>query len=217
MDVIGHDTSSLTALFLASRSPQGQLPLARAMGELIKRYGFAGFPTNVQQLEASRVEFRQGVFNDVGIESLSIYGDGIVVTSKSPTDILDAFLADVTEWMESAFGLKRVETHDINRAYESGLLVRSEAKLLGALEALAPIQEMIAKSVKAAMGLEAKLEPFGIAFAVDQTLIAGMKPNPFRLERRAGVGFDTNYYVSQAPMRTVDHIKLLERLEKLVA
>jgi hypothetical protein len=185
------------------------------MGDLIKRYGFAGFPTNVQQLEAAKVEFRQGAFKDTGIESFSIYGDGAVITSKSSTDVLDEFLKDVTEWMGSALSLKRVETHLINTAYESGLLVRSEAPLLKALEALAPIQDLLAKSVKSAMGLESKIEPFGIAFGADHSLIPGMKPVPFRLERRAGLGFDTNLYVSQAPLRTADHIRVLQQLEKL--
>jgi hypothetical protein len=216
VELIGYDTSSLTALFLASRAPDGQIALAPAVGELIKRYGFAGFPTNVQQLEAAKVEFRQGAFKDVGIESFSIYGDGVVVTSKSSTDVLDDFLQDVTEWMGSALGLKRVETHLINTAYESGLLVRSEAPLLKALEALAPIQDLLTKSVKSAMGLDARIEPFGIAFSADHSLIPGMKPGPFRLERRAGLGFDTNLYVSQAPLRSADHIKVLQRLEKLV-
>ena len=215
MELIGYDTSSLTALFLASRAPGGQVPLARAMSDLIKRYGFAGFPTNVQQLEAAKVEFRQGAFGDVGIESFSIYGDGVVVTSKSSTDVLDGFLNDVTEWMGSALGLKRIETHLVNTAYESGLVVRSEAPLLKVLEALAPIQDLLAKSLKSAMGLDTEIEPFGIAFSADYSLIPGMKPAPFRLERRAGLGFDTNLYVSQAPLRTADHIKLLQRLEKL--
>ncbi len=215
VELIGYETSTLTALFLASRAPDGQIPLARAMGDLIKRYGFAGFPTNVQQLETAKVEFRQGAFGDVGIESFSIYGDGIVVTSKSSTDVLDGFLKDVTEWMGSTLGLKRIETHHINTAYESGLVVRSEAPLLKVLEALAPIQDLLVKSVKSAMGLDAKIEPFGIAFSTDYSLIPGMKPAAFRLERRAGLGFDTNLYVSQAPLRTTDHIKVLQRLEKL--
>jgi hypothetical protein len=185
------------------------------MGDLIKRYGFTGFPTNVQQLEATKVEFRQGAFGEVGIESFIIYGDGVVITSKSSTDVLDDFLKDVNEWMGSALGLRRVETHLINTAYESGLVIRSEVPLLKTLAVLSPIQDLLAKSVKSTMGLDTKFEPFGIAFSADHSLIPGMKPAPFRLERRVGVGFDTNLYVSQAPLRTADHIEVLQRLEKL--
>lgn len=213
MEVIGYDTSSLTALFMAGR-PQGQFPLIRSMGELVKRYSFAVVP-KIEQLDSPKVEFRLGQFKDLGIESFSIYGDGVVITSKVSTDVLDDFLDDVCKWMESALGLRRIETHTINRSYESGLFVRSEAKLLRALDALAPIQEMIEKSVKSAMGLEAKFESFGISFAADHSLIPGMKPGMFRVERRAGLGFDTDYYVSTAPMRTADHLKILAKLEKL--
>jgi len=183
---------------------------------LVKRYGFAIVP-KIEQLEATKVEFRQGVFKGVGIESFAIYNDGVVLTSKSSTDVLDDFLADITEWMGASFGLKRVETHSINRSYESNVMVKSEAKLLKALDALAPIWELITKAVKSATGLNAKFESFGIAIGADHSLIPGLKPITFRLERRGGLSFETNYYVSQAPMRTPDHLKLLEKLEKMAS
>ena len=184
--------------------------------ELVKRYAFTIIP-KVEQLEATKVEFRQGIFNDAGIESFVIYNDGLVISSKSSTELLDAFLLDLTHWMEATFSLRKIETHNINRAYESTLLVRSGAKLLQALGALAPVQEIITKSLKAATGLESKFEPFGISLGADYTLIPGLKPINFRLERRGGLSFETNYYISQAPLRTPDHLKLLEKLEKLVA
>jgi hypothetical protein len=184
--------------------------------ELMKRYAFTIVP-KVEQLESNKIEFRQGAFNDVGIESFTIYNDGVVITSKSSTDVLDAFLQDLTDWMETTFNLKKIETHAINRAYESMLLVRSNSKLLQALDALAPMREIISRSLKATTGLEAKFEPFGISFGADYSLLPGLKPINFRLERRGGLSFDTNYYISQAPMRTADHFKLLEKLEKMVS
>src|ERR1700733_12670903 len=196
---------------------QGQLPAARAIGELMKRYSFASGPTNIQQLEASKIELRQGEFNDTGIESLSIYSDGVIITSKSSTEVLDAFLVDAFEWLDSAFGLKLVESHTINRAYESNVLVHSDAKLLKALEAYTAVQELLTKHVKAAMGLDVSFAPAGLSFAADHSLIAGMKPEAFRLERKVGLAFDTNYYVSRAPTRTPDHLSILETLEKLVS
>jgi hypothetical protein len=119
--------------------------------------------------------------------------------------------------METSLALKRLETHKVNCIYESTLLVRSNARILQSLDALAPIQEFISKSLKTATGLEAKFEPFGLTLAADHSLIPGLKPVNFRLERRGGLSFDTNYYLSQAPLRTPDHLKLLERLEKLVS
>ena len=217
LELVSIENSALTALFLATR-PDGQPHLPRAFGELIKRYSFAGFPTKVEDLEATKITFRQGVFKDVGIASLDIYGDGVVITAKAPTDVLDAFLVDMCEWMETALGLKRVETHAINRAYESNVLVKSDAKFLKALDALRPVQDLVTKSVKDTTGVDAPYVPFGISLATDHAQIpSGLKPIAFRLERRATLAFDTNFYVSTAPLRTADHIKLLEKLEKMVA
>lgn len=214
---MGHDISSLTALFFASRAPHGQLPLVQAMGSLVERYRFAGFPTKVEQFDAQKIEFRMGAFKGVGIETLSLYGDGVVILSRASTDLLDEFLEDLLGWMEAELGLKRLETHAINRAYESAVFVRSEKRLLKVLDALQPIQAMLAQGVKSAMGLEVPFEAFGIALATDPSTIPSMKPIPFRVERRVNLAFNTNYYASQAPLRTADHIKVLERLEKLAS
>lgn len=211
---MGIERSSLTALFLASR-PQGQVYLPGAAAELAKRYSFAGVPTGLADIEGNKISFRQGVFNDVGIESLEIYGDGIILSSKCPSDVLDALLADLIQWMESAFNMHPVETHTINRNYESNILVRSDANILGALDILRPVQDLVAKSLKATNGTEAKFDTFGLGFAADHSLIPSLKPIAFRVERRVGVAFDMNYYVSAAPLRTADHLKVLERLEKV--
>lgn len=216
LELVGIENSSLTALFLATR-PDGQPHLPRAFGELIKRYSFVGFPTKVEELEAAKITFRQGVFKDVNITSLDLYGDGMVFTAKAPTNLLDALLVDLCEWMETTFGLKRVETHAINRSYESNVLIKSDAKLLKALDVLRPIQEFVSRAVKDTMGVDTKYVPFGISLAADHAeLPSGLKPVAFRLERRAAFAFDTNFYVSTAPLRTQDHLKLLEKLEKMV-
>jgi hypothetical protein len=216
VELLAIDGSTLTALF-AAVSPKGQAPLPRAFSELIKRYSFAGFPTKAEDLDAAKVSFRHGSFGDVGIHVFDIYGDGVVVSAKAPTDVLDKFLEDVVQWMGSAFGAGRVETNTINRNYESNLIVRTDAKVLQALDALRPIQEMVAKAVKDTIGLETAYAPFGLTLATDISEIPGLKPIPFRMERRIGINFGHNYYFSSAPLRTEDHLKVLERLEKLVS
>jgi hypothetical protein len=214
VELIGYDMSRLVSLFLAAPT-RGQLYLPRAMQLLVERYKFAGFPMRVEELTSERVNFKQGLFGDVAIDTLEIYGDGLIVSSKSNSDILDAFLDDLCEWMEGALGLRKIETHAINKAYESHIMVRSEANVLRPLDVLTSARELISDSLKKATGLDVKYEPFGIALSADTSTIASLKPIPFRIERRAGLAFETDYYVSAAPLRTKDHIRVLEKLEAL--
>ena len=85
------------------------------------------------------------------------------------------------------------------------------------LDGLSSITELLGRSLKAAIGLEVDFRPVGLSFAPDMTLIAGLKPTAFRVERKNGVGFDTNHYYSSAPLPTVEHMRVLERLEKLAS
>jgi hypothetical protein len=94
-------------------------------------------------------------------------------------------------------------------------VVRSEAKLFKALNELEAIQGLLGQALKKATGLEAKFHPIGFGLCPDTSLIAELKPIPFRVERKAGVGFEMNHYYSAAPLPTDMHLQMLERLENL--
>jgi hypothetical protein len=211
--VINYDASKLVALFMASGL--GRVYLPNAVQLFVDRYKFAGVPKALDELSGDRLAFKHGLFRDTVIDQLDIYNDGVVVTARAPSDILDAFVGDLCEWMEISFGLGRIETHSINKSYESHLLVQSDAPVLHALETLAPVQDMLTHALKASTTLEAQFQPFGLSIATDHALIPGLRPIAFRIERKATVAFDTNLYVSGAPLPSAEHIKTLERMEKL--
>jgi hypothetical protein len=212
--IVNYDVSRLVALFIAAGT--GRLYLPKAVQMLAERYKFAGVPRTLEELSGERISFKHGVFNDTVVETFDVFNDGVVASARAPSDILDGFVRDLCDWMESAFGVQRVETHEINKNYESHLLIQSDAPLLRAIETLAPIQEMLSRSLKAATKLEARFQPFGLGIATDHALIPGLKPVAFRIERKATVAFDTNFYVSTAPLPSSEHIKILEQVERLV-
>ena len=57
-------------------------------------------------------------------------------------------------------------------------------------------------------------EPSQVAMTCDPTGIGGLLANPFTIERRAGFRYRANVFFSQAPLRTRDHIEVLERLTR---
>ena len=138
MRLINIEHSQLITLFAAAR-PEGNLSVPRVVQLLTERYQFSGFPTKLEDLAKSSVSFRQGSFNGHPIDAFDIHSDGVVMKSKTPTAILDAFVEDLCAWMEETVGLERVKTHEVDKNYESQLVVQCEAPLLRALDALAPI------------------------------------------------------------------------------
>lgn len=54
-----------------------------------------------------------------------------------------------------------------------------------------------------------------ITIHYDQIGLGGLIPVPFKVERRAGVRYSANTFFSQAPLKTTDHVALLERLVEM--
>lgn len=214
MKIIGYETARLIRLCIAS-SP-AQLYLPKAIELLVERYKFVGFPTKLEELAGTRNSFVHGVFKGVAIDQFDVYGDGLIIASKSPSAILDEFVDDLHEWLATAMNLRLVETLDHNRvSYETGLLVQSDSPVLGVLERLGPIKKSLQNALKEASDIDVQFDGYSFGLATDHTLIPGMKPIAFRIERRAGSPFNMNYFASHAPLPTHSHIEILEQLEEL--
>ncbi len=215
MKLLAIETSRITALFLVSR-PEGQLFLPKATAMLNARYGFSKYPASYDEMSSERIEFTHGQFNDCAIESLEIYNDGVIITSRSNTALIDNFLTDLTGFIEDTLEMSVIKTHSIDRIYESNLIFESEKELLKPLKAFSEISQFINNNLRDTIGLDVNYQPLGWAMAADQAENPSLKPITFRLERRVGSEFKLNQFVSSAPMQTKDHIKALEQLESLV-
>jgi hypothetical protein len=214
MDLIGIERTKIVSLFFVS-NPAGQPVRAEMAAALTQRYNFAVAPAKIEDLRADKVTFAEGAFKGANIESLEIFSDGIVVAAKSPSEKVDEFIEDMLAWSENAFGLKRVETQAVNKIYESHLILKSEKKLFSVLDEMTKVQTKLQELLVNTSNIDAKVEPFGFSFAVDQTKIAGLKPISFRLERKSDATFASNLFYSSAPLKTLDHLALLESIEGL--
>ena len=66
------------------------------------------------------------------------------------------------------------------------------------------------------------LRPFkfdfgGLSLATDPTLYAGRKPVAFTLARRVNAPYSEKFFYSSAPLKTDDHVALLQQLEKALS
>lgn len=215
MELVGIDRTKVIMLFFVS-NPVGQPPLYKMLEGLVQRYKFASVPSKIEELKADRMEFGQGEFSGTRIDLLEVFNDGLVVTSRCSSETIDSFIGDLRQWVLDSFGLKSIETHSINRSYESNLLFTSKKNLFSLLEKLDSVRLSLQKSLKSNLKMDVTYQSFGWGLAPDITTVAGLRPIPFRVERKADVAFSSDLYFSSAPLPTGEHLKLLQLVESLI-
>ena len=214
MKLLAIEASRVTALFRTTRQ-SGQPYLPHVIAHVAERYLFGSAPRPIDELGGNRAEFRHGLFEGNAIEKLDVYTDGIVVASRSDTDFIDEFIVDLVAWLENDHGISVVETHTVSKMYESTLLVQTDRDVLQPFEAYADILRMIEKALRDASGLDIAYQNFGLTLSADQTRNPALKSAPFRFERKEGVDFSLHQFFAVAPLKTKQHLTVLERLEQL--
>jgi len=99
MNLIGIESSRIIFLTQVHR-PSGELYLPDAVAKIVKRYSFLKSPSPEQALPYT---FAVGKFQNSQIAEFSLYNDGLIVSSASDTDLLDAFLDDLLSWATKEF------------------------------------------------------------------------------------------------------------------
>lgn len=209
------DYSRVVLLTSVTRE-KGQVFLPSAAAALLARYQFQGVPSQAEML-GDTIIFKHGHFQDVGINELGLYNDGMVITSRANTDYLDVLLSDILEWADAELGIKETGIPPREKHYESSVIVSMSI----IANKVAPELEYTTRSLtnfQESYGLRSFGFDFGgISIAPDATAYTGRKPVAFTLARRINVPFDSGIFYSTAPLRTQDHLALLNGLEERLA
>jgi len=191
------------------RSP---IPLIRAMQD---RYGFVEVPHKVSELKfETGVNFLQGYYKDTVIDKFQVYNNGILCEAATDNQICSEFIEDVLSWAPEYFNPITIEP--TAKAFQSKLEISSEKDVRNTFAKFAGVGELIAQLLKG-YGLTAP-PPYVAAGVVlqhePQREMAGV-PN-FEFAWRADRTFADRVYYSSAPLRTQDHLQVLDLLEQLL-
>ena len=220
MKIIAYDPARVTLLVpLEEFAPLAGIDVRLLFEQLSARYNFSKAP----DLKSSRednakngMRFESGQFKFKG-ESVSVFDvtafpDGVVVNS-STTDHAEAFLDDAIKWLRNEMGFRKFSSEP-RRIFVSQLVIEFD----GALALLMPAYENISNSISRQLAaIFQKPAPMGLAridFEMDRTIASSTQYPLFTIQRRPGVPFERERYYSGAPMRTQQHIDVLEALEK---
>jgi hypothetical protein len=211
MELVSTDASRVVYLTQLHR-PTGGLYLPEAAAKLAQRYSFAKLPTLEDLLKDTNI-FHVGKFQDIQINELSIYNDGIIVAGGCRTEILEAFVHDLMEWAKEELGLIQAITAKPSMHHESSVIVKSTLDLGSVIAPKRSASNLVSAALLSATGELYK--PTGYIADCDFDKYGKRKPGRFHVDRRVGTRADENVFFSQAPMPTENHLEVLRALEAL--
>lgn len=212
MELLAYDTSRIVYLLHVHRLA-GQPYIPAAARALVQRYSFAKYP-DLDELLKDSFTFSVGSFQDVQISEFSVYNDGVIVSSKCNTRILDDFVEDLFSWVSNEFDIVPIPYYKPEKHFESSLIFHSSVDLPGIVAPNKVASDLIESTLERGAGIP--FYPSGTTFESnpEQTTLR-RRPIRFFVERRAATRFSDNVFYSQAPLPTNEHISLLSELESI--
>jgi len=205
------------------------VPVFDLVDGLKARYGFRHIPTGQELINPppnQPTNFLWGKCHIGGrtitVESLQVQNyaalaTSVSVTTRTSTDDSDLVLADLQQWVVADFKVNAKQVFPAN--YVSQLEFIVDRPISEQLMILKPLAELVTGLVRG-YGFTAcpDYEPSSFILFFDNSKFTNPPTfaGSFLVDRRAGAGYEENRYYSQAPLRTADHIALLNELEKLL-
>ena len=181
------------------------------------RYKFQKLPKadEIRQGAPNGLEFRGGAFeiddSQAVLVGLTVFADGLVAETGSHTNHTEDFLVDLLAFATREFRLRFDPSMVREKHYQSQLVISSSR----VLQVVDPIVAAYCRYLSDVMNAPTPVQQIGLHFGPDPAGLAG-KSIGLRLERKMGVAFDRNWYFSEAPLQTDQHLEALRVFEEMV-
>jgi hypothetical protein len=213
MDLKAITLARATILFeIEAIDPHGQANTMEAFKTLSEKFSFAEFPKTFEEIDFKKgIELAFGKMGDINIDRLVLFEHGIVVDTRSSTEDSEKVIMGLIDFAREAFGAKVAFNRQI---FVSQFIFQSKVRLLTLHPALQEIADQVAASVSRDLKQTFSFEPSGVILRSDWT--TRVMPGHFSIERRAEVPYAEDTYFASAPLRTNEHLDLVQRFEHLL-
>ncbi|MGA2366435.1 MAG: hypothetical protein ABSG12_13200 [Steroidobacteraceae bacterium] len=182
------------------------------MSSIVNRYGFSKPPDPKTLTETPlKIAFELGSYagplgSPIAV-NLTIHEDGFVAETRSSTDDADSFLHDVLTYVEKEFSLPSYLEVGVKKIYASEIYFH----LPKALSIFNTKFSKVAETISLGNSGDLKpTEPVALIFGTDP---ARGRQSLLRIEREVNIPFSEGRYYSFAPLKTKEHLQLLEAFE----
>jgi hypothetical protein len=196
----------------AAFDPKGKLFLPDFLASITALAEFRVAPDKSGQYREKGAVFEVGKLGGQRIDKLSIFNDGFVIETGSPTEDTEACLRDLMLWAKEVHGLKFDPEIVKRKMYYSRLVAFMDIDLDDLNPILKKMGQPISDSVSATTRVPSPYRTAGVYIDVN-TLTRKYPPGPFSVERKLDSPDDDNKYFCSAPLETNKHLELLEQFE----
>ena len=217
MELLAVRTARVIAYLNAEElNPSGR-PLAHEfMRSLVERYAFIKWPTTAEEIldpKNNGVTFETGKLGEIGISKVILFDWGIVVETNASTEASETVLQDMLAWGAETFGLSNRPSLITRRNYVSEIVFVSEMNLKAINPTVQQIADSITEMVASYVGQSEPFEIYGFSLAFDSSRSKQLY-TPFQIYHLPDTPFSEKKYYCGAPLKTADHIKIIEQLEQ---
>lgn len=222
MKVISYDFARVTLLFpLEEIVPLIGVNNHRLIEQIRSRYEFARSPDlNLPKADLDKIgfKFENGIHKVddeyAQIVEFAAYPDGIVISAKT-TDDAESFLGDMLSFLRTKHAFREFITEPKAR-FISQIVVEFDSSISALIQKYDIISSIINLRISEIYGdiASSKIARLDLEFEGQNKGIGSPIPR-FSLEQRVGTSFELNRYFCGAPIRTHDHVEVLEQIEKL--
>ncbi len=201
---------AIALLEVQALDPKGQVSTPDALKSVADRYAFTKVPQDLAEFDLQKgVDLAFGKLDNINIERLTIFGTGIAVDTRSSTEDSEKVILDLLEVVRQSFGATVKPSREL---FYSQVIFRSDLRLTTLHPVLIRIAQRVSGSVSRDLQQTVAFEPVSIVIHLDASQTK-LNPGVFSIERRLEIPFSENSYFSQAPLRTAEHLELIQEFE----
>jgi len=161
--------------------------------------------------------FEHGKFENTTIDEFRVHAEGVVVNTRTSVELADAFIDDVLAWFFETYDYVVKKYPPIEKFFFSNLEVHIDHDVSGLVKDLASIARLITQKLEEYETHTGEFVPSGLSMNFDPASYKGANPpGQFTIERKLNCPYDQHLYVSSAPLKTDDHLEVLDILDSLL-
>jgi hypothetical protein len=220
MNLVSTETGRVLQLVVMEEiRPLSGLYMPTLYQELADRYAFAARPQNYAEAIANGAKFQHGLLitqdREIEIKEIGVYNDGLIVDARNTEDA-EFILQDFAAWAVATFALRERKTI-IPKIFTSSITVEFNGTLESALKGVETITKHVSNAFAQAYDWhDININLMRLAVNADPQTVPHLRNTQFLIERRLQRPYTENRYLCTAPLRTEDHIALLEKIERTI-